>query len=85
MLISLLCEIAKGEDYSDRSLAKKLNTSEEVIKSLKRELQLRKYLKIEDENECCCEKCTGCASCSSNKLNNIKIWSLTEKGKKLLT
>ncbi|MBU5484659.1 hypothetical protein KQI86_09975 [Clostridium sp. MSJ-11] len=86
MLLALLCEIAKGENYSNRNLANKLNTSEEVVIQIKKELEDRKYIKIYDEKNCSPSKCSGCTACSTSKTNNIpKMWELTDKGKKAVS
>lgn len=79
--MNLLYEISKGGAYSDIKAAEKLGTSEEMIIQVKNQLECMGYIQ-EDKPSCdggCLGGCVGC-SCSSDP--KIKMWSITEKGKK---
>lgn len=81
MLINLLYEISKGGAYSDMKAAEKLGTSQEMIIQVKNQLECMRY--IQEYKSSCYSGCLGgCAGCSCSSDPKIKMWSITEKGKK---
>lgn len=81
MLMNLLYEISKGGVYSDIKVAEKLRTSEEIITQVKNQLERMGY--IQKYKPRCDSGCSGgCVGCSCSNDPQIRMWSITEKGKK---
>jgi len=76
----------KEEKYISKSkIAKKLNTTEDVVDQAFSQLYNMGYIKIENSKDCSNHKCSGCsfaAFCNKIPLNTIII---TEKGEKILS
>ncbi|MCY6369619.1 hypothetical protein [Clostridium ganghwense] len=83
MLMNLLYEISKGGAYSDIKAAEKLGTSEEMVIQMKNQLKNMGY--IQEYKPSCDSACSGgCAGCSCSSDSLIKMWSITEKGKRAI-
>lgn len=83
MLKEVLKEIRDSKYVSKPGIAKKLNTTEDVIEQVFSELNRMGYIK-EDDTKGCNMKCKGCSFASLCNRVPINTVIITEKGKKLL-
>lgn len=83
MLKYVLKEIDRAKMFSKSSIGKHLNISEDMVEDLVNQLIKMGYV-IEDLGSPTCEhKCSGCSISSCNTIP-IKMYGVTDKGKKLL-
>lgn len=83
MLIDTLKQINNSSYFSKKSLARKLNTSEEMVDVLINQLLQMGYLEREIQKLKCSGNCSSCGiSCSVKNLGETYI--ITHKGKKFL-
>lgn len=83
MLKEVLKEIKDSKYVSKTSIAKKLNTTEDVIEQIFSELDRMGYIR-EDNAKSCNMKCKGCSFASLCNKVPINTVMITEKGEKLL-
>lgn len=83
MLKDVLKEINNSKIYSKSAIGKNLNISEEMVEELVNQLVRMGFLKEDLGSPACESKCSGCHITSCNVIP-IKMFSITEKGKKLL-
>ncbi len=83
MLKELLKEIDQSKVYSKKTLANKLDTSENMVNEGLNHLMNMGYIENDIIGGSCNFKCAGCPikTCSLNPINALVI---TDKGKKLL-
>jgi DNA-binding transcriptional MocR family regulator len=82
MLVETLREIKRQPIFSKKSLADKLNVSEDMVGNALEQLKRMGYLEEEKPSHCS-GNCKFCSfNCSSSSLNTMVI---TPKGKKLLS
>lgn len=86
ILVNALKEINKMETYSKSNLAKKLDTSQEVVDHILSQLESAGYIKEENINISNCSSCpsfkNGCMGNVSGK--PIYALTITEKGKNFI-
>ena len=83
MLLDTLRQINNSSVFSKQSLAKELNTSEEMVDVFIKQLIDMGYLEKYIQEPNCSGNCSGCSiPCKQQNLGNTFI--ITEKGKKLL-
>lgn len=83
MIKEVLKEIKDSKYISKASIARKLNTTEDVIEQIFSELIRMGYIR-EDNTKSCNMKCNGCSFASLCNRVPINTIMITEKGKKLL-
>jgi predicted transcriptional regulator len=83
LLKEVLKEIKDSKYVSKTSIAKKLNTTEDVIEQIFSELDRMGYIR-EDNAKSCNMKCKGCSFASLCNKVPINTVMITEKGEKLL-
>ncbi len=83
MLVDLLKELNNSPTFSKKSLANKLNTSEDMIEEGLSQLMRMGYIENHVINQKCNLKCKTCSIKSCN-LNPIKSFIITKKGRKVL-
>ena len=88
MLIKILRRLAQGGMYSNKSMAKELSVDESFVEHMIIQLQNLRYIE-KDIMDNCSEGCDcGCSSkkgsCCGNNNVKIKIWKITEKGRKAI-
>lgn len=84
MLKDLLKEIGESSAFSKLNLAKSLSVSEAMIDDLLSQLLRMGYL-IEDLGSPSCETfCGSCPYAKACKVNPVKMYQLSEKGKSFL-
>ena len=86
ILVNALKEINEMETYSKSNLAKKLDTSQDVVEHILSQLENAGYIKEENIN---ITKCSSCPSFKNGCMGNVSgqpIYALTitDKGKKLI-
>lgn len=84
MLKNILYEINNSRVYSKPLIGKNLNISETMVEELVAQLIRMGYIAEDLGSPSCQSKCSGC-SISSCKTIPIKMLSITEKGKRLLS
>ncbi|HEY8892866.1 MAG TPA: FeoC-like transcriptional regulator [Clostridium sp.] len=87
MLIKILKRLAQGGVYSNKLMAKELGVDESLVEQMITQLQKLGYIEKEDMGNCS----SGCdcgsskkGSCCGNQDIGIKMWNITEKGKKTI-
>ncbi|MBU3158360.1 transcriptional regulator [Clostridium frigoris] len=88
MLIKILKRLAQGGLYSNKLMARELGMDEGVVEQMITQLQNLGYIEKDDE-----EKCSSGCDCGSSKKDSccgktdigVKIWNITEKGKKAIS
>lgn len=83
MILDILKELNGMRVFSKKSLAIKLNTSEDMIEQVIEQLKRMKYVTSEEDNPICSGGCSGCTIACA--VNPIKTLTITEKGRKLLS
>ena len=88
MLIKILRRLAQGGMYSNKLVAKELGVDESLIEHMIMQLQNLKYIEKDSMENCSagCD-CGGSSkdgSCCGNNNVKIKIWKITEKGRKAI-
>ena len=83
MLKNILNEIYKSQVYSKTDISKTMDVSEDMIESAMDQLVRMGYL-IEEMGSPICE--SKCGSCAYSRCSTIpiKMFTITDKGKKLL-
>lgn len=84
MLKSVLVEINNSKVYSVPLIARNLNISESMIEDIVEQLVRMGYLAEDLGSPSCETKCSGCYVTSCNVVP-IKMITITNKGKKLLS
>lgn len=84
MLIALLKELEFNRKYSSNEIAKKLNTTPELIEDMISKLSSMGYIKDELTGASCETKCSGCSLGSICSTTPIRTIELTDKGKQKL-
>jgi len=87
MLIKILKRLAQGGLYSNKLMAKELGIDEGLVEQMITQLQNLGYIEKDDK-----EKCSSVCDCGSSKKDSccgnqdigLKIWNITEKGKKTI-
>ena len=87
MLIKILKRLAQGGLYSNKLVAKELGIDEGMVEQMITQLQNLGYIEKDVVSECS----AGCncgdskkKSCCGNNDIGVKIWKITEKGKKTI-
>ncbi len=88
MLIKILKRLAQGGLYSNKSMAKELGIDESLVEQMITQLQNLGYIEKDD-----LEKCSSGCDCGSSKKDSccgskdigVRIWNITEKGKKAIS
>ncbi|HEY8805535.1 MAG TPA: FeoC-like transcriptional regulator [Clostridium sp.] len=89
MLIKILKRLAQGGLYSNKLMAKELGIDEGLVEQMITQLQNLGYIE-KDDNENCSSGC-DCGSgskkdsCCGKTDIGVKIWNITEKGKKAIS
>ena len=83
MLKDILKEVNDSQVFSKKDISKKLDISEEMIDSGMEQLVRMGYI-IEDMGSPICE--SKCSSCAFSRCSTIpiKMFTITDKGKKLI-
>lgn len=89
MLIKILKRLALGGVYSNKIMAKELGVEESMVEQMIMQLQNLKYIEKDSMGNCSsgcdCSKSSKKGSCCGSKDANIKMWKITEKGKKAVS
>ena len=87
MLIKILKRLAQGGMYSNKSMAKELGIDESMVEQMIMQLQNLGYIEKDTMENCSsgcdCGNSSKKGSCCSNNNVKIKMWKITEKGKKV--
>ncbi len=84
MLKDVLKEINDSPGFSKSSISKNLNTSKEVVEDLIGQLVRMGYIDEDMSSPTCSTACSSCAYARNCSTIPVKMYRVSEKGKKLL-